>query len=202
VLGRFKMQKHFRLEITAARFSFERDQPRIEREAALDGIYVVRTTVPCDVLSGARVVESYKGLSVVERAFRCLKTVELKVRPIHHHLEDRVSACSRTMWSGTCVGPSHRCSSTTTIAPQARAERRSIVAPAQRSACAQRKATTKRTDAGDPVHRFQTLLQDLATIAKNRIQPTDSSAPAFDVITRPTPLQQRALDLLGVSLRP
>ena len=84
----------------------------------------------------------------------------------------------------------------------ARAARRSIVAPAERSARAHRKATTKRTDDGAPVHSFQTLLHDLATVAKNRVQPTVASAPAFDVITRPTALQQRAFDLLGVSLRP
>lgn len=207
VLGRFKMQKHFRLEITDAGFSFERDQPRIDREAALDGIYVVRTSVPADVLSGERVVESYKGLEVVERAFRCLKTVDLKVRPIHHYLEDRVRSHVFLCLLAYYVEWHMR----RALAPllfddddrdHARAERRSIVAPAQRSTRAQRKATTKRTDAGEPVHSFQTLLQDLATIAKNRIQPKDSSAPAFDVITRPTPLQQRALDLLGVSLRP
>jgi transposase len=207
VLGRFKMQKHFRLEITDASFSFERDQPRIDREAALDGIYVVRTTVPGEVLSGERVVESYKGLSVVERVFRCLKTVDLKVRPIHHHLEDRVRSHVFLCLLAYYVEWHMR----RALAPllfddddraQARAARRSVVAPAERSARAKRKATTKRTDDGGPVHSFQTLLEDLATIAKNRIQPTDSSAPAFDVITRPTPFQQRALDLLGVSLRP
>jgi len=207
VLGRFKMQKHFRLEITPTGFSFERDQPRIDREAALDGIYVVRTTVPADILSGERVVESYKGLSVVEHAFRCLKTVDLKVRPIHHHLEDRVRSHVFLCLLAYYVEWHMR----RALAPllfdaedraQARAARRSIVAPAERSARAKRKAATKRTDDGGPVHSLQTLLHDLATIAKNRIQPQDSSASAFDVITRPTPLQQRALDLLGVSLRP
>lgn len=207
VLGRFKMQKHFQLEITDSGVSFERDQTRIDREAALDGIYVVRTSVPADVLSGERVVESYKGLAVVERAFRCLKTVDLKVRPIHHRLEDRVRSHVFLCLLAYYVEWHMR----RALAPllfddddrdHARAERRSIVAPAQRSPRAQRKATTKRTDVGEPVHSFQTLLQDLATIAKNRIQPQDSAAPAFDVITRPTPLQQRALDLLGVPLRP
>lgn len=206
VLGRFKMKKHFRLEITDSGFSFERDQTRIEREAALDGVYVVRTSVPAAVLSSERVVESYKGLSVVERAFRCLKTVDLKVRPIHHRLEDRVRSHIFLCLLAYYVEWHMR----RALAPllfddddraHARAQRRSVVAPAERSARAKRKATTKRTDDGGPVHSFQTLLQDLATIAKNRIQPKDSSAPAFDVITRPTPLQQRALDLLGVSLR-
>lgn len=207
VLGRFKMKKHFRLEITETSFSFERDQDRIDREAALDGIYIVRTTVPDEVLSADRVVESYKGLSVVERAFRCLKTVDLKVRPIHHRLEERVRSHVLLCMLAYYVEWHMR----RALAPllfddddreAARAERRSIVAPAQRSPRARRKAATKRTDDGAPVHSFRTLLDDLATVAKNRIQPKLPSAPAFDVITRPTPLQQRAFDLLGVALRP
>lgn len=207
VLGRFKMKKHFRLAITDAGFSFARDQTRIEREAALDGVYIVRTSVPAEVLAGERVVESYKGLSVVERAFRCLKTVDLKVRPIHHHLEDRV----RTHVFLCLLAYYIEWHMRRALAPvlfddddraAARAQRSSIVAPAQRSSRALRKAATKRTDDGGPVHSFHTLLHDLATIAKNRIQPKDSLAPAFEVITRPTPFQQRALDLLGVSLRP
>jgi transposase len=207
VLGRFKMKKHFLLEITDSSFSFERDQKRIEREASLDGIYIVRTNVPGEVLSGEQVVESYKGLSVVERAFRCLKTVDLKVRPIHHRLEDRVRSHVLLCMLAYYVEWHMR----RALAPllfddddrdAARAQRRSIVAPALRSARAQRKATTKRTDHGAPLHSFQTLLHDLATVAKNRIQPKDSAAPAFDVITRPTALQQSAFDLLGVPLRP
>jgi hypothetical protein len=205
VLGRFKMQKHFRLAITETSFSFAQDAQRIAREAALDGIYIVRTSVPADVLSAERVVESYKGLSVVERAFRCLKTVDLKVRPIHHHLADRVRSHVFLCLLAYYVEWHMR----RALAPllfededrdAARAARRSIVAPAARSARAEHKATTKRTDDGAPVHSFHTLLQDLATVAKNRIQPTASAAPAFDVITRPTALQQRAFDLLGVSL--
>jgi transposase len=207
VLGRFKMKKHFRLQITDSSFSFERDPQRIEREAALDGIYIVRTNVPADVLSGEQVVESYKGLSAVERAFRCLKTVDLKVRPIHHRLEDRVRSHVLLCMLAYYVEWHMR----RALAPMlfddddrdgARAERRSVVAAAKRSARAQRKALTKHTDDGAPVHSFQTMLQDLATVAKNRIQPKAASVAAFDVITRPTALQQRALDLLGVSLRP
>ena len=207
VLGRFKMQKHFRLELTASSVAFARDAQRIEREAALDGIYIVRTSVPADVLSAERAVESYKGLAAVERAFRCLKTVDLKVRPIHHHLAARVRSHVLLCLLAYYVEWHMR----RALAPllfddddrdAARAARRSIVAPAERSARAQRKATTKRTADGAPVHSFQTLLQDLATVAKNRVQPTLPSAPAFDVITRPTALQQRAFDLLGVSLRP
>ena len=207
VLGRFKMKKHFRLEMTESTFSFARDEQRIEREAALDGIYIVRTSVPADVLSAERTVESYKGLSVVERAFRCLKTVDLKVRPIHHHRAERVRSHVFLCLLAYYVEWHMR----RALAPllfddddrdAARAARRSIVAPAERSARAHRKATTKRTDDGAPVHSFQTLLHDLATVAKNRVQPKVASAPAFDVITRPTALQQRAFDLLGVSLRP
>jgi transposase len=207
VLGRFKMQKHFRLDITDASFSFERDQQRIEREAALDGIYIVRTSLPHHVLSGEGVVESYKGLAVVERAFRSLKTVDLKLRPIHHRLADRVRSHVFLCMLAYYVEWHMR----RALAPllfddhdreAARAQRRSVVAPAQRSVRAQRKAATQRTDDGIPVHSFHTLLHDLATVAKNRIQPKPSAAPTFEVITRPTSLQQRAFDLLGVSLRP
>lgn len=205
VLGRFKMKKHFRLEITDSSFSFERDAQRIESEAALDGIYIMRTNVAAEVLSGERVVESYKGLSAVERAFRCLKTVDLKVRPINHRLEGRVRSHVFLCMLAYYVEWNMRRSLAALLFDDddrdaARAQRRSVVAPAQRSARAQRKTSTKRTEDGAPVHSFQTLLQDLATVAKNRIQPKDS-APAFDVLTRPTILQQRAFDLLGVTLR-
>ena len=133
--------------------------------------------------------------------------MDLKVRPIHHHLAARVRSHVLLCLLAYYVEWHMR----RALAPllfddddrdAARAARRSIVAPAERSARAQRKATTKRTADGAPVHSFQTLLQDLATVAKNRVQPTLPSAPAFDVITRPTALQQRAFDLLGVSLRP
>jgi transposase len=203
VLGRYKVGKHFVLEITDESFHYERDTESIEAEAALDGFYVVRTDVPCDVLSAEETVRAYKGLSAAERAFRSLKSVDLKVRPIHHHREHRVRAHIFLCMLAYYVEWHMR----KALAPilfddhdktHADTARKSIVHPAKRSTAAQRKARTQRTEDGLPVHSFQTLLSDLATVAKNRIQPKITGAPAFDQITTPTPLQQRAFDLLGV----
>lgn len=204
VLGRFKMAKHFRLTITDDVFHYERDQARIEQEAALDGIYVIRTSVPEAQMSAEQVVQSYKRLSNVERAFRSLKTVDLKVRPINHHLADRVRSHVLICMLAYYVEWHMR----RALAPMlfddddkasAEAARSSVVAPAKRSPRAIRKATTKKTPQGAPVHSFQSLLSDLATVAKNRINPKTLSAEPFDRITTPTPLQQRAFDLLEAS---
>jgi transposase len=204
VLGRFKMGKHFRLKITEESFHYERDQLRIEQEAALDGIYVIRTSVPKSELSAEQAVRSYKSLSAVERAFRSLKTMDLKLRPIHHHLGDRVRAHVLICMLAYYVEWHLR----RALAPllfddedQATAEalRPSVVAPARRSPRALRKLTTQRSESGSPVHSFQSLLRDLATVVKNRIAPKGLGLQPFEKITSPTPLQQRAFDLLGVS---
>jgi transposase len=206
VLGRFKVGKHFITKITEDSFTYERDTTRINREAALDGIYVLRTSVTdAEVLSAEQTVGSYKSLSKVERAFRSLKTVDLKVRPIHHRLADRVRAHVLLCMLAYYVEWHMRKALAPVLFddhdPRAgQALRASVVAPAQRSPKALRKARTKRTDDGLPVHSFPTLLKDLATIVKNRLQPRERSVPAFEKITRPTPVQQRALDLLGVRL--
>jgi transposase len=205
ILNRYKMGKHFELRIEEESFHYRRKEANIEREQSLDGIYVIRTSVKADALSGEQVVASYKSLSGVERAFRSLKTVDLHVRPIHHRLPDRVRAHILLCMLAYYVEWHMRQLLAPLLfddhdKPQARAARASVVAPAQRSAVALRKAATKTTDDGFPVHSFQTLLGDIATIAKNRIQPTDKKIPAFDMLTTPTALQQRAFDLLGVTL--
>lgn len=207
VVNRYKMGKHFQLRIEEDSFHFERKTANIERERNLDGIYVIRTSVKKEVLSSQQVVASYKSLSGVERAFRSLKTVDLQVRPIHHRLPDRVRAhillCvlayyvewhMRRLLAPILFDDDDK--------PQAQAARASIVAPAQRSTSAKLKALTKQTADGSKVHSFQTLIGDLATIVKNRIQPADKSIAAFDMMTQPTAVQQRALNLLGVSIRP
>jgi hypothetical protein len=205
VLGRFKMAKHFTLAIGQETFSYAREQAGIAAEAALDGFYVIRTSVGADTLSAEDTVRAYKGLSVVERAFRSIKTVDLKIRPIHHHLAKRVKAHVFLCMLAYYVEWHMR----QALAPMlfddhdpaaAQAARDSEVAPAQRSAAAQHKAATQQTEDGLPVHSFQTLLADLATITKDRIQPRLAGAGVFDKVTRPTPVQQRALDLLGVQL--
>jgi len=206
VLGRFKMGKHFKLDITNTRFAYERDQVGIAEEAALDGIYVIRTSVTVEKLSPEDTVLSYKRLAQVERAFRSLKTVDLKLRPIHHHLATRVKAHVLICMLAYYVEWHMR----RALAPMlfddddkaaAARSRKSPVAKAQRSEKAERKARTKITTDGSPVHSFQTLLRDLATVVINRVQPKDGSAKPFEMTTTPTPLQQRALDLLGVSVR-
>ena len=205
ILNRYKMGKHFELRIEEDSFHYQRKEANIEREKSLDGIYVIRTSVPADSLSGEQVVASYKSLSGVERAFRSLKTVDLHVRPIHHRLPDRVRAHILLCMLAYYVEWHMR----QLLAPllfddhdksQARAARASVVAPAQRSAVALRKASTKKTDDGSQAHSFQTLLGDLATLTRNRIQPTDEKLPAFDMLTMPTTLQQRVFNLLGVTL--
>jgi len=205
VLDHFKVGKHFRIEITDSSFSYARDERKIAAEAALDGFYVVRSSLPQGTLAPAQLVGAYKGLSKAERAFRRLKTVDLHVRPIHHHLPDRVRAhvllCMlayyvewhmRQAWAPILFDDDD---------PAAGAAlRESPVAPAKRSPRAQRKAARKRTEQDEPVHSFQTLLADLATIAKNRIQAKLPGAEPFEKITRPTALQDRALSLLDVRL--
>lgn len=205
VIDHYKMAKHFELEIADEHFSYRRREEQIRQEAALDGIYVIRTCVPAPEMNQEEVVRAYKDLSRVEQAFRSYKTIDLKVRPIYHRLAERVRAhvflCMlayyvqwhlRRSWAPLLFGEDDP--------REAQQLRSSIVAPAQRSARAKRKAQRKRTDDGLPVHSFRTLLADLTTIVKNRIQPKFAGAPAFDQITRPTPLQQRALDLIGVRL--
>lgn len=204
VLGRRKVGKHFTVEVTDTSFRYARDEAAIAREAALDGIYVLRTNVRADRLPPAAVVLAYKRLAQIERAFRSLKTVDLHVRPIHHRKATRVRAHVFLCMLAYYVEWHLR----QALAPMlfddddhaaAAAARRSVVAPAQRSPRAQAKALTKRTAEGTPVHSFRTLLTDLATLTKNRVQPKAPGTPAFDMLTTPTPLQRRTFELLSVS---
>jgi hypothetical protein len=207
VLGRFKMAKHFRIEITETRFTYAREEAAIAEEARLDGIYVIRTSLSAETLSAEDTVRTYKDLARVERAFRSLKTIDLHIRPIYHRLADRVRAHVFLCLLAYYVEWHMR----KALAPilfdeddpaAAAAERISIVSPATRSPSAKAKAFTKRTADGRPIHSFRTLLTDLATVAKTTIQPRVEGAPAFDRLTRSSPVQQRAFDLLGVPLTP
>jgi hypothetical protein len=202
-IGRFKMAKHFTLTITDDSLRYERNEQAIAAEAALDGIYVVRTTVGAERLSPEDVVLSYKRLAHVERAFRSMKTLDLHIRPIHHRKADRVRAHVLLCMLAYYVEWHMRRALAPILfddddKPAGEALRSSVAAPAQRSARAAAKAATKRTSEGRPVHSFTTLLRDLATIVKNRVQPRADNATAFDVVTLPTPNQQHALDLLRV----
>jgi len=206
VLGRFKMGKHYQIQIDEDGFHYERKPDSIEREKKLDGIYVIRTNVKAAAMSSPDVVRSYKQLSHVERAFRSLKTVDLKVRPIHHRLEDRVRAHVFLCMLAYYVEWHMR----RKLAPllfedhdkkAATLRRESVVKPALRSEAAERKAATKHDDDGLPVHSFRSLLSDLATLTINQIQTGNASLPAFNKLTNPTPLQKKAFSLLGIRLQ-
>ena len=205
VLGKRKMAKHFELSITDTSFSYSRNEASIQKEAALDGFYVLRTSVPAETLNAPAVVLAYKCLSQVERAFRSLKTQDLEVRPIHHRLAGRVRAhvflCMLAYYVSWHM---HQA-----LAPmlfedhdkQSAAERRSSpVAPATVSAAAKAKAASRKTAEGQPVHSFRTLLQDLGTLTRNTVRFGD--APPVTMLASPTPIQREAFANLEVPLAP
>ncbi len=197
-----KVGKHFAMRMTDTSFSYARDEACIAREAALDGLYVLRTSVAKPDLGAADAVRAYKSLSRIERAFRSFKTVDLKVRPVHHRLAGRVRAHVFLCMLAYYVEWHMRRALAPMLfddhdAQAAAAARASPVAPARASPAARAKARgRKRTPDGLPVHSFRTLLADLATLARNRVQPP-GAAPA-DILTQATPVQERALRLLGV----
>jgi hypothetical protein len=203
VIGRRKVGKHFDITITADSLSFTRDHAAIAREAALDGFYVLRTNVPAEAINTADTVRAYKSLARVERAFRCLKTTDLEIRPIFHWLSPRVRAhvflCMLAYYLEWYMRQA--------LAPMlfddhdraaGEALRSSPVAKAEPSPAATRKARKKQTDNGQPVHSFRTLLSDLATLTRNTVK---CGKAKFALLARPTEIQQRALDLLGVKLQ-
>ena len=201
VIDRYKVGKHFRLEITESGFSHERDAQGIASEAALDGLYVIRTNVDKAKLDSQQVVLGYKLLSGVERAFRTMKSIDLGVRPVYHRLSDRVRAhiliCMlayyvrwhmERAWAPLLLGDEDR-----PLAEDA-------VAPARRSQSALAKASSKRLADGTAVHSFASLLAHLATLTKNTVRVPNATA-TFDKLSNPTPLQDRALQLLGLRAR-
>ncbi len=205
VLNRRKVAGHFTIEITDHHLSYARNQDSITAEAALDGIYVLRTSVEPGDLDSSEIVSSYKALAQVERAFRAFNT-DLDIRPIRHHTETRVRAhVFLRMLSYYITWHMHDRLApilfTDDDKPAAQAARRSPVAPAARSPRALAKAAAKRTEGNLPVHSLDSLLADLATICLNQIQPADPALPSFRLVTTPTPQQRRALELLGVSHR-
>jgi len=205
VLNRFKVAKHFRMEIGEESFSYCRNHETIAAESSLDGIYVIRTSVPQELMAAADSVRAYKGLSRAERAFRSLKSVDLKVRPIFHWTTDRVKSHVLLCMLAYYVEWHMR----TALAPMlfedhdpagAEALRDSVVAPAKRSMSALRKIHTQETCDGLPVHSFRSLMADLGTLTKNRVHVKNTGA-TFDLYATPTPVQNRAFDLLGISPR-
>jgi Transposase DDE domain len=199
VVNRYKVAKHFQLTIADGRFAYARDEQAISAEAALDGFYVLRTSVPVDELPPQAVVRAYKLLAHAERAFRTMKSPELEIRPIHHHLEERVRAHVFLCMLAYAV----RFDMEERLAellfkddsPLAPAD---PVAPAQRSTAAKRKAGSKKTEGGLPASSFRDLLDALATLCRNRIRLLGSQA-SFDQLTEANDLQRRAFELLELN---
>src|SRR6202158_5309177 len=204
VVNRYKMAKHFELDIGEATFAFRRKTDAIAAEAALDGFYVVRTNLPKRVLGDAATVGAYKSLAQVEQAFRSLKTVDIHLRPIFHWTAPRVRGHVLLCMLAYHVEHHMRAR----LAPMlydesdhrpAAAKRASIVAKAERSDAANRKQTTGRTADGLPVHSFQTLLADLGTYCRIQATTALNEKYIFTLHTRPTPIQKRAFELLGIN---
>jgi DDE family transposase len=203
VIDRCKMAKHFDITITDTDLVIERRSQPIDDEASLDGIYVVRTNVAAQVLDSSSVVRAYKGLSNAERAFRSLKTVDIEIRPIHHRRNHRVRAHVLLCMLAYYLEWHMRQALKPILFDDhdkaaADAARGSIVAKAVRSEAAKRKINTKRTDDDLPVHSFQSLLADLATVTRNTMAMGDSSA-TFVLYPKLTPVQERAFQLLDVT---
>jgi len=203
VANRYKVAKHFHLTIEDNRFRWQRNAQSLESEQALDGLYVVRTSEPVERLSSDNAVRQYKNLSQVEQAFRCLKGMDILVRPIRHRTDDHVRAhiflCflsyyvhwhMRKAWAPLLFEDEEL---------DANRWRRDPVAPAKPSRSVRRKKTTRLTADGFPVHSFDTLLADLATRCRNLCRTKLPKHPyTFTQTTQPTPLQRRALELLGL----
>ncbi len=201
IVNQYKVAKHFELTIDEATFSFERKADSIAAEAALDGIYIIRTSVPAEQMEAADCVRNYKSLANVERAFRSLKTVDLKVRPIHHRLADRVRShiflCMLAYYVEWHMRETWRELMFADTDQQAKATR-DPVAPAMRSEAAMTKIARLTLDDNTPAHSFGTLIAELATIVRNTCQTPQApaGAPTFDILTTANAKQQHALELL------
>jgi hypothetical protein len=205
VIDRYKMKKHFELTLREDGVAWRRKAESIAAEARLDGIYVVRTSVPAEAMSAAETVRAYKALARVERAFRALKSVDLQIRPVHHWLEPRVRAhvflCMlayyaewhlREAWAPILFDDHDRAA--------AEAARASPVAAARISDAARRKRDRRRTDDGVPVSSFADLLEHLATLTLNTLTLPGAPGQLATVYARPTKLQTAAFDLLGITM--
>ena len=201
VVGRYKMAKHYTLTITDDTFAFTRNQDAITAEAALDGIYVIRTTVPLEQMDPAKVVATYKSLARVERDFRSIKSIDLDLRPIHHWTQDRVRAhVFICMLAAYLTWHLRQAWAPLTFTDENRPEPADPVAPAQRSQGADAKAATKTTTDELPVRSYTALLGHLATLTRNHLRVAGNNAAGFDLIAIPTPVQRRAFELLDAPI--
>lgn len=199
VINKYKMAKHFNLDITDGAFAYQRKTDQITDEAALDGLYVIRTTVTTGKLGAAAAVRAYKQLKMAERAFRTMKDT-LQIRPVHHHLEPRVRAhiflCMLAYYVAFELGARLAPLMFTDETPLAPID---PVAPATRSPAAKTKAASARTTDDFPAHNLTDLLADLATLARNEVR-IGASEHTYTRLTTPTALQARALELLDIKL--
>ena len=202
VLNQFKVNKYYNLEITEEGFSYQRKLELIAQETALDGVYVLRTSLESTLMDAATTVKAYKSLSQVEEAFRCYKSIDLKVRPIYHYKGDRVKAhIFLCMLAYYVEWHLKQCLAPLLFEDEEIDDSSLNVIKASRSESVQSKERKKRNQENFPVHSFRTLLEDLGTICLNTVECTiREGSYRFSKITRPTQLQQKALDLLGVSL--
>ena len=202
VVNQYKVAKHFELTITDHSFTFWRIANSIAAEAALDGLYIIRTSVTSQRMDAATCVRTYKSLAQVERAFRSIKTMDLKVRPIHHHLEGRVRAhiflCMLAYYVEWHMREAWR---ELMFADEDQAAKlvRDPVAPAKRSNAAMKKVHSRTLEDGTPAHSYATLMKDLETVVRNTCRTPKSAgdAPSFQITTTPTDKQKRALELIG-----
>jgi hypothetical protein len=201
VVGRYKMAKHYILDITDDRFAFTRDQDHISAEAALDGIYVIRTTVAPEQMDPAKVVATYKSLARVERDFRSLKAIDVDLRPIHHWTESRVRAhVFICMLAAYLVWHLRQAWAPLTFTDENRPDPTDPVAPARRSHAADHKAATKTTTEDLPATSFTALLEHLATLTRNHLRVAGNNAAGFDLLAIPTPTQRRAFELIDAPI--
>jgi hypothetical protein len=203
VIDRHKMAKHFDLEITDDSFTYRRKPDSIAAEARLDGLYVVRTSLPARAISAEHAVRAYKALARIERAFRALKSIDLAIRPVHHWIESRVRAhvflCMlayyvewhlRQAWAPLLFDDHDRAA--------AEAARASPVAAAEPSPASIRKRGRRRSDDGLPISSLRDLLRHLATLTLNTVTLPKTRSATTTLYARPTPLQARAFGLLGI----
>lgn len=198
VLNKFKMQKHLVIEVNDDSLRFSRNEASIEEEAALDGIYVLRTTISPDELDPAGVICAYKDLKEVEWDFRSMKTIDIDLRPIHHRLEDRVKAHALVCFLATYVTfHLRRTLAPLTFKDTAPSVRTDPVVPAERSASAKHKDARKKNAAGEPVRAFRELLDHLGTLTRDTLRMAGAGGVTFDLVATPTPTQRRVFELLG-----
>jgi transposase len=208
IINKYKVAKHFILNIAEGKFFYSRNAASITQEALLDGVYIIRTGVNKDTADTAKTVSIYKGLSTVERAFRCMKTTDLHIRPVNHHLPERVKSHVFLCMLAYYVEYHMRQALSPIIfqdeeeeKEKARKQRVSIVAKAERSENALYKIATRRSPDGYPIQSFQKILDDLGTLTRNTIAPKENPKLSFKQLAEATPLQKKAFSLLQIKLQ-